>query len=67
MTRQELIKLQRTRCPYSQFPQSLLQYLGTFSRDTTGQHLGPSNGNITRRWDMNNMQLAIPDAWIRSR
>ena len=30
MTRQELIRLQRTR---SGFPQSLLQYLGTFSRE----------------------------------
>ncbi len=34
MTRQELIKLQRTLDnPSGQFPQSLLQYLGTFSRE----------------------------------
>ncbi len=64
MNRQELIRLQRTLDnPPGQFPQSLLQYLGTFSRDTNrpapdwAQTLGT-------RWDMNNIALAIPDAWI---
>ncbi len=62
MTRQELIKLQRT----IGFSQSLLQYLGTFSREQTGRRpIGPSLMVIyAARFDMNNLALAIPDAWI---
>ena len=67
MTRQELIRLQRTLDnPSGQFPQSLLQYLGTFSRE----HNQPApdwpnlNGKLAGRWDMNNLQLIIPDSWI---
>ena len=62
MTRQELIRLQRT----IGFSQSLLQYLGTFSRETTGQRpIGHSlTVQLPARWDMNNLQLVIPDSWI---
>ena len=68
MTRQELIRLQRTlNNPPGQFPQSLLQYLGTFSRE----HNQPapdwpqlSGGKLSGRWDMNNLQLMIPDSWL---
>jgi hypothetical protein len=63
MTRQELIRLQRT----IGFSQSLLQYLGTFSRD----HNRPArdwpavNGNhVAERFDMNNLQIVLPNAWI---
>src|SRR6266576_644165 len=67
MTRQELIRLQRTLDnPSGQFPQGLLQYLGTFSREhnqpaTDWQNL---NGKMAGRWDMNNLQLMIPDSWL---
>jgi hypothetical protein len=64
MTRQELIKLQRSLDnPPGQFPQSLLQYLGTFSREQNrpAQDWGQT---IAARWDMNYLALAIPDAWI---
>ena len=63
MTRQELIKLQRT---YWTFSQSLLQYLGTFSRETepAGARLASASGTLARRWDMNNWHLVIPDSWI---
>src|SRR5262249_12541025 len=59
MTRQELIKLQRT----VGFSQSLLQYLGTFSRET---NLPAPDWpqTLAARWDMNNLALAIPDSWI---
>jgi hypothetical protein len=59
MTRQELIKLQRT----IGFSQSLLQYLGTFSRE---QNRPAPDWPQTpaARWDMNYLALAIPDAWI---
>jgi hypothetical protein len=67
MTRQELIKLQRTiDNPPGQFPQGLLQYLGTFTRE----HNQPAtdwpnlNGKMSGRWDMNNLQLLIPDSWL---
>jgi putative Ig domain-containing protein len=68
MTRQELIRLQRTlNNPPGQFPQSLLQYLGTFSRE----HNQPApdwpqlgGGKLSGRWDMNNLQLMIPDSWL---
>src|SRR5439155_3398204 len=62
MTRQELIRLQRT----IGFSQSLLQYLGTFSRE----HNQPApdwpqlSGKLPGRWDMNNLQLMIPDSWL---
>ena len=65
MTRQELIKLQRT----IGFPQSLLQYLGTFSRDTNrpAQDWPLENGQsrLSGRFDMTNMQLVIPGFRIR--
>ena len=63
MTRQELIKLQRT----IGFSQSLLQYLGTFSRDQNRP--APSwpqlSGTLAAaRWDMNNLEGVIPDSWL---
>jgi hypothetical protein len=63
MTRQELIKLQRT----IGFSQSLLQYLGTFSREQNRP--APDWPQLTdalaaARWDMNNLALVIPDSWI---
>jgi hypothetical protein len=63
MSRQELIRLQRT----IGFSQSLLQYLGTFSREynrpapSWNQLSGSLSG---ARWDMNNLELVIPDSWI---
>jgi hypothetical protein len=62
MTRQELIRLQRT----IGFSQSLLQYLGTFSREFNRP--APSWSGLTgslsgARWDMNNLQLMIPAPW----
>jgi hypothetical protein len=62
MTRQELIKLQRT----IGFSQSLLQYLGTFSREKNrpAPNWPQLNGQLAARWDMNNLALAIPDSWI---
>jgi hypothetical protein len=68
MTRQELIKLQRTLDnPPSQFPQSLLQYLGTFSRETNrpAPDWPQLNGKLPSRFDMNNLQGMLPDSWIR--
>ena len=59
MTRQELIRLQRT----IGFSQSLLQYLGTFSRETNRPAPDWAQ-TLAARWDMNNISLAIPDAWI---
>src|SRR5256886_9367382 len=73
MSRLELLKLQRTLCTDpvtgsyddTKFPQSLLQYLGTFSRE----HNRPApdwpqlNGILNARWDMNNMELVIPHPW----
>ena len=59
MTRQELIKLQRT----IGFNQSLLQYLGTFSREWNRP--APTwSQTLAARWDMNNLQGVIPDSWI---
>jgi hypothetical protein len=58
MTRQELIKLQRT----IGFSQSLLQYLGTFSRDEN-QPAPDWSQTLTARWDMNNLQGVYPDSW----
>src|SRR5439155_24929607 len=75
MTRQELIRLQRTLCTDpatgsyddSKLPQSLLQYLGTFSRE----HNRPapswsqlSGALAATRWDMNNLQIVIPAPWF---
>jgi len=62
MTRQELIKLQRT----IGFSQSLLQYLGTFSSEVNrpAPDWPQSNGNLASRWDMNNLQGVIPDSWL---
>src|SRR5438309_2686930 len=63
MSRQELIRLQRT----IGFSQSLLQYLGTFSREynrpapSWTQMSGTLSG---ARWDMNNLELMIPDSWL---
>jgi Putative Ig domain len=59
MSRQELIKLQRT----IGFSQSLLQYLGTFSRETN-RPAPDWPQTVAARWDMNYLALAIPDAWI---
>ena len=64
MTRQELIKLQRT----IGFSQSLLQYLGTFSREQNRPAPDwplKSGNRLSARWDMNNLQLVIPGSWIR--
>jgi hypothetical protein len=59
MTRQELIKLQRT----IGFNQSLLQYLGTFSREWNRP--APTwSQTLAARWDMNNLQGVIPDSWL---
>ena len=69
MTRQELIKLQRTlNNPPGQFPQSLLQYLGTFSRENNrpAQDWPLKNGHrLSARFDMTNMQIVIPGFRIR--
>jgi Putative Ig domain len=64
MNRQELIKLQRT----IGFSQSLLQYLGTFSREQNrpAQDWPLKNGNrLSARFDMTNMQIVIPGFRIR--
>ena len=62
ITRQELIKLQRT----IGFSQSLLQYLGTFSREKNrpAPNWPQLNGKLPARWDMNNLAIVIPDSWI---
>ena len=62
ITRQELIKLQRT----IGFSQSLLQYLGTFSREKNrpAPNWPQLNGKLPARWDMNNLAVVIPDSWI---
>lgn len=65
MTRQELIRLQRT----IGFDQSLLQYLGTFSREFNRPAPSwlpdPVSGRIlATRWDMNNLQIVIPAPWF---
>jgi hypothetical protein len=69
MTRQQLIKLQRTLDnPPGQFPQSLLQYLGTFSRENNrpAQDWPLKNGNrLSTRFDMTNLQIVIPGFRIR--
>ena len=59
MTRQELIKLQRT----IGFSQSLLQYLGTFSREWN-RPAPDWPQTLAARWDMNNLEGVIPDSWI---
>ena len=64
MSRQELIKLQRT----IGFSQSLLQYLGTFSREQNRPAPDwplKSGNRLSARLDMNNLQIVIPDSWIR--
>jgi Putative Ig domain len=64
MSRQELIKLQRT----IGFSQSLLQYLGTFSRELNrpAPDWPKVNGNnLTVRFDMSNIQAVIPGFRIR--
>jgi putative Ig domain-containing protein len=65
MTRQELIRLQRT----IGFDQSLLQYLGTFSREYNrpAPSWSPdpvSSRRLATRWDMNNLQLVLPTPWF---
>jgi Putative Ig domain len=70
MTRQELIKLQRTiDNPSGQFPQTLLQYLGTFSRDMNrpAQDWPLANGQsrLSGRFDMTNLQVVIPGFRVR--
>jgi len=62
MTRQELIRLQRT----IGFSQSLLQYLGTFSRELNRPAASwlQLRGSVSgARWDMNNLALMIPVPW----
>ena len=62
MSRQELVKLQRALDnPPGQFPQSLLQYLGTFSRENNrpAQDWPQLNG-LSARFDMNNLTAMIP-------
>ncbi len=64
MTRQELIKLQRT----IGFSQSLLQYLGTFSRELNRPAPDwplKSGNRLSARFDMTNLQLVIPGFRIR--
>jgi hypothetical protein len=63
VSRQELIKLQRS----IGFSQSLLQYLGTFSREQNrpAPDWPNLNGNLSARWDMNNLGIVIPDSWIQ--
>jgi hypothetical protein len=63
MTRQELIRLQRT----IGFSPSLLQYLGTFSRERNRPALSwpqLSGPLAAARWDMNNLELVIPVPWF---
>jgi hypothetical protein len=63
MNRQELLRLQRT----IGFSQSLLQYLGTFSREQNrpAPDWPQLNGPLAvARWDMNNLAGVIPDSWI---
>src|SRR4029077_733892 len=60
--RQQLIRLQRT----IGFSQSLLQYLGTFSREynrPAPSWAGLSGSLSGARWDMNNLALVIPAPW----
>ena len=63
MTRQELIRLQRT----IGFSQSLLQYLGTFSREynrPAGSWPQLSGSTLSgARWDMNNLAMMVPMSW----
>ena len=62
MSRQQLIKLQRT----IGFNQSLLQYLGTFSRELNRPAPDwPNGNNLTDRFDMTNIQAVIPGFRIR--
>jgi hypothetical protein len=74
MNRQELIRLQRTLCTDpvtgsyddTKFPQGLLQYLGTFSREynrPAPSWPGLSGALASARWDMNNLQILIPTPW----
>jgi hypothetical protein len=70
MTRQELIKLQRTLDnPTGTLPQSLLQYLGTFSREMNRPaqdwSLGNGQSRLSGRFDMTNIQILIPGFRIR--
>src|SRR5438094_1562646 len=61
INRQELIRLQRT----IGFSQSMLQYLGTFSRDRNrpAPDWPAVNGNrVAARFDMNNLQSVLPNA-----
>jgi hypothetical protein len=63
MTRQELIRLQRQ----IGFSQSLLQYLGTFSREynrPAASWPGLSGALSGGRWDMNNLEILLPDSWL---
>jgi len=63
LNRQQLVRLQRT----IGFSQNLLQYLGTFSREfnrPAPSWLGLSGSLTGARWDMNNLQLMIPQPWF---
>lgn len=60
INRLELLQLRRE----IRFSQSLLQYMGTFSRERNGPTpTWPSlNGKITDRFDITNLEIVIPDA-----
>jgi len=58
MSRQELIKLQRS----IGFSPSVLQYLGTFSRDVN-RPAPDWLRTLEERWDMNNLQGVLPGLW----
>ena len=62
MTRQELIRLQKT----IGFSPSLLQDPGTFSREWNrpAPDWPQLNGKLGARWDMNNLALVIPTPWF---
>ena len=65
MSRQELIKLQRT----IGFDQSLLQYLGTFSREQN--EVAPDwpqlNFKLTARFDISDLDLMLPNPWYNNK
>jgi hypothetical protein len=77
MTRSELLKLQRTICTDpdtasyddTKFPQSLLQYLGTFSREQNrpAPDWPRLNGQLDGRFDIRQFSEVIPDPVNTSR
>ena len=71
MTRSELLKLQRTICTDpvtgsyddTKFPQSVLQYLGTFSREQNcpAPDWPKLNGKLESRFDTHHLSAVVPD------